>query len=147
MNLLIRKVTQRLPYWNKIVHGLPEAYDYCERFLVGKIETDEIDDLGEYRIYKETPMILIHKYVQRNYLPWVWWHEIGHDLLHFPLTCKFSKGSSNKIEKEANIVAAVSLIPNWLIRTKTLFEIQDEYGYPREIIEFRKEIYDRNKRF
>lgn len=147
MNLLERKVKEKLPYWNLKVHGITEAEEYCERNLVGQIRTDLIADLGEYRIYKETPMILIHKFVSWQYLPWVFWHEIGHDILHFPLTCNFSKGTRKKIEKEANIIAAVALIPLWVLKTKNLYEIQEEFGYPRELILLRKEIYEHNNKF
>ena len=148
MHHLIPKVLEYFPYWNQIVH---REETHGQIFLqtrgILKIETDLIEDLGEYRVRSGKPVILLHKFLTRQYRPWVFFHECGHDMFHSPLSCTFSTDMRKKIETEANIVAAVALIPVEVLRTKHAWEIQEEYGYPLKLILFRKYIYDTYDKF
>lgn len=143
MNLLTHKISEFLPDWNERVHTEADAYAFCERNQIITIETDLISDLGEYRTYKEKPFIFLHKFIDERFRNWVLHHEIGHFILH-PATCAhFSdEVQKRKIEKEANFVSAVSLMPRHILEDKTLAEIQEEFGYPRKIILYRKFILD-----
>jgi Zn-dependent peptidase ImmA (M78 family) len=145
MNLLKDKILTYFPHWNERVHTEKDGDLYCQKRGAIKIETDLIDDLGEYRVQRGHPIILLHSFVTDNYRNWVFLHECGHDLFHSPLSCKFSHHVRRKIEFEANVVAAVALIPVGILRTKTLWEIQDEYLYPRKLILLRKYIWDNYK--
>lgn len=145
MELLKEKVLRCLPEWNKRIYTEIDAYEYCETKLIGTIETNLIKDLGEYRMHRGLPMILIHKFASANHRSWILWHEIGHDIFHTPLSCKFSPTFRSIIEKEANIVAAVALIPLPLMKKKKFHEIHEEFNYPKKLIELRKSIFDNYK--
>ncbi len=146
MELLKPTVKRALPSWNKQIHGENEAIVFCEEKTIFTKETDLIDDLGEYRIHQDKPCILIHSFIERNYRAWVYFHEIGHYILHPTECAQFSDVViKRKIEKEANFFAAVALIPTFVLRKMKLEEIQEEFGYPRRLILLRKYIYDNHK--
>jgi Zn-dependent peptidase ImmA (M78 family) len=137
---------RHVPDWNRRVLSEADAIKYCEKSAVITIETDLIDDLGEFKFYKEKPFILIHKYIAENYRGWVYWHEFAHFLLHPVGIAKFSDSrTKRKIEKEAHFVAAIALMPTFILKQKTLAEIQEEFGYPLQLIQLRKWIYDTYK--
>jgi Zn-dependent peptidase ImmA (M78 family) len=69
-------------------------------------------------------------------------HELAHHWLHTPETCFYQPGSIDKSEREAETVAAYALMPTHLVRSKTIEEIHEEYGYPHEFMWFRKEMYE-----
>ena len=144
MNHVIERALQFFPDFNRRIHLDGDQDDFCKKNRVGRIETELIEDLGEFCVHREVPLILINKFVNRQFRPWVTWHEIGHVIFHSPLSCKFST-ATRKIEIEANVVAALLLIPQHLLRTKQLWEIQEEFNYPRRLIEFRKDLYDNYK--
>lgn len=146
MKLLTPAILKYLPDWNKRVHFESDALAFCAANDVIAIETDLITDLGEYRLHREKPFILINKFLEARHRAWVYFHEIGHFILH-PTTCaKFSDAvTKRKIEREAHFVAAVALLPQYVLNTKNLCEIQDEFSFPRRLILLRKEIYDTYK--
>lgn len=143
MKLLIPTIKKFLPDWNKKIHTEADAFDFCERNAVATLETDLIKDLGEYRIRNGNPIILLHKFVSFRYRNVVFQHEIGHFILHPTTAAKYSdEVTKRKIEKEANFVAAVAVLPRYILDTKTLAEIADEFNIPRKVILFRKLIRD-----
>ncbi len=146
MKLLTPTILKFLPDWNTKIHTEVDAADFCASNGIISIETDLINDSGEYRIYREKPFILINKFLEARNRAWVYFHEIGHYILH-PTTCaKFSDAvTKRKIEREAHFVAAVALLPTFILETKTLCEIQEEFGYPRKMILLRKYIFDTYK--
>lgn len=144
---LCRKIWQVFPDWNERVHTVAELEGYCEKNDIVTLDTPNIDDLGEYRVRDNTPVILINKFVSGRYRNWVLAHEIGHDLFHTPASCKFSTGTKYKIEKEANIFAACYFIPQRMIATAHPAEIEAEYGYPRRLIQLRAKLYLDNNKF
>lgn len=143
MKLLIPTILEFLPGWNKKIYTESDALDFYAANGIISIETDLIDDLGEYRIYREKPFVLINKFIEARHRGWVLFHEIGHFILH-PTTCaQFSDAViRRKIEREANMLAAVALIPAFVLKTKTFAEIQTDFNYHRKLILLRKEIYD-----
>lgn len=142
MNLIAQRIKEIFPHWNKRSFTEIEAYEFCEKEKIILVETDLIDAPGEFRIHREKPFILIHKFIQEHMRAWILWHEIAHYVLHSPLSAKFSASTVRIIDLQANYVAVVALIPKKLLKTKTLFEIQDEFGFPKNLIMLRKEIYD-----
>jgi Zn-dependent peptidase ImmA (M78 family) len=147
MKLLAHTIRFHFPEWNKRVLIEDEVIDFCRSPGAVILETDLIDDLGEYRVHRDVqPFILIHKFIARRYRLWVLMHEAAHFILHPTAYAKFSDSNlRRKIEKEANFFAAVALIPQYLLRTKTLCEIEDEFGYLRQMIMLRKRIFDTYK--
>lgn len=146
MELLSPKIKEYLPDWNKRIYTEADAFEFCAANKIIAIETDLIDDLGEYRIHKQRPFIFLNKFVEARCRSWILLHEIGHFILHPTTAARFSdQVTRRKIERQANFVAAVALLPKHILETKTITEITDEYGYPRKVILIRKEIYDHQK--
>lgn len=143
LKTLAPTIRRFLPDWNNRVHTEADGYEFCERFDVATLDTDLIRDLGEYRIRNGSPIILLHKFTSNRYRNVVFQHEIGHFILHPTTAAKYSdEVTKRKIEKEANFVAAVAVLPRYVIDTKTLAEIADEFNVPRKVILFRKLIRD-----
>lgn len=117
----------------------------CEREKVEIAENGSFKFKGEYVIYDAIPFILLRPDLKREMKLWVGLHEFGHHLLHYPVNHRFSKGIVRKMDREANFFAAIALMPTWLIASKTLGEIIEEYNYPKQLIRIRKEIYDTYK--
>lgn len=146
MENLIPIIHKYLPHWNLKIHGENEGFAFCRQNKIATLETDLIEDLGEYRLHDGKPIILLHKFVSFRYRNWVFQHEIGHFIAHPTTAASFSdEVTKRKIEKEANFIAAVSMIPKYILETKTLCEIADEFNVPRKVILFRKYIYDTYK--
>lgn len=142
----MKNITQILPQyfpdWNKRIHYDKDAYDFCDQREIIIHETLNVD-VGGYRIHKGQPFILLHKYLDSRYRTWVLFHEIAHYILHPTLIAQFSdEVVKRKVEKEANFVSAILMMPKPFIDKKTLAEIQDELGCARKIILYRKVICD-----
>jgi hypothetical protein len=54
----------------------------------------------------------------------------------------FDKRYKTKADFEANFIAAIGAITLEMVMTKLPSEIQEEYGYPKELTDLRKWIYD-----
>lgn len=143
MQLLIPTIKEYLPDWNERIHTEIDAYDFCAKHKIITLDSEHIEELGEYRIRNDKPYIILHKFILDRYRNWVFHHEIGHFILH-PTSCaSFSDNVQKvKVEKEAHFVSAIALIPRCILETKKLPEIADEFGFPHKVILFRKWIYD-----
>lgn len=132
--------------WNRIVYD-EDATDRLLQRLRLPVVTDEAAKVkGEYIVDDDGFSMIVLKPNLKNPLKlWVVLHEIGHHLLHYPVNHRFSKGTRRRMDREANFFAALALLPTWLVRSKTLEEIIEEYGYPLNLIKIRKEIYDIDK--
>jgi Zn-dependent peptidase ImmA (M78 family) len=143
MKLLIPTIKKFFPDFNQRVHTEADAYDFCARHKIITIETDLINVPGQYRVHRERPIILLHKYIDRHYRNWVFHHEITHFILHPTTMATFSDEISyRKIENEANFVAAVLLMPRHICDSMKVEEIQEEFGYSRRLVLIRKYIKD-----
>jgi len=144
MNLLAHRITYHFPDWNQRIITAEEIYDFCEANGARVIKTDLIEGLGEYRVHRDIyPVILINEYIKSTYYAWVLFHEAAHFLLHPISHAKFSdRNQMRKIEHEANLFAAVALIPQQLMMMKEAWEIEEVFGYPRQLIMLRKKIFD-----
>lgn len=134
-----------MPEWNERVLTSDDFYDFSQREKVRIVESDLFRYKGEYYIRKNTSFILLQKNLKQPEKLWVGFHELGHHLLHYPVTHHFSKGIYRKMDREANYFAAISLMPTDLIKKETFGEIYEEFNYPKQLIELRKEIYDHYK--
>lgn len=141
MRDLIRIAKTSLPGWNKRVLTEEDFYRYCTDLEVQVVER-ETASLGEYTVFRNVHFIILDPSLKRGWRLWVAMHELGHRILHAPLTSHFSYSTVKKFDYQANTIAAVALIPTYLCETKTLGELQEEFGYPNELIAFRKELYD-----
>lgn len=132
-----------MPDWNSRALNYSDGLTFCTARRIILLETDLITDSGEYRLYKDRHFIFLHKFIDERFKAWVLWHEIAHFILHPVSIAQFSDSvTKRKIEKEANFVSAIALMPASILLTKTLGEVQEEYGYPTRLIYLRKWIYD-----
>lgn len=139
--ILSNLVKKKVVGWNKRVFSEEDARNICRELGV-QIVVDNIDARGEYIVYKKISFIILKKSLNNHWRAWVLWHELGHHLLHYPGHYLFNQGSTRKADFEANYIASIALIPTFLVKTKTLSEIIEEYNYPKKLIETRKLIYD-----
>lgn len=132
------------PDFNRRVHTLDDLSNFADSQRIIVKETDLIEAPGEYRVFEKQPFIFIHKFARENFKPWIFAHETGHFILHDITYSTFSRSIKRKVEFEANVFASVLLLPKFLLRTKTLYDLQDEYGHPKDFIMFRKDLSDRH---
>lgn len=100
---------------------------------------------GLYLMRRKRPQILVNSALAGAHRLIVLWHEIAHHFLHAPQMCFYQRGSLDKAEREANMLAAIALVPLPLLETVTMGEIQEEHGYPGDLLELRQKIYERLK--
>jgi len=138
--ILSQILKKKVPEWNEQIITENLFYSICSRAEVGFIESDDAKAQGEYIVHEGVPIIILSKRTKPQMRPWIMLHELGHHLLHYPTMHRFSKSIFSRIDRETNYFAAIGLMPTWLVKAKTPGEIAAEYGYPKEIIEIRREI-------
>lgn len=146
MSFILTSIIQKkVPFWNKKVFTESDLFDLCKIHKARHYEDSEMKGKGEYTIHRGVSFVIINKNLGKIEKLWVGLHELGHHLLHYPVPHRFSKGTKRKLDREANIFASVALIPTYLVESKTLGDIVEEYGYPNDLILVRKEIYEENR--
>lgn len=144
--ILSQIIKKRLPEWNERIFSAADLDWLQSRLQVRIVERNEFRRRGEYTLKERNnkifPFILIKKTVNLKDKIWIAYHEIGHHLLHHPVPHKFSKSLVKKMDREANYFAAIALMPTRLIAEKTFGEIVEEYGYPKKLIQIRKDIWE-----
>lgn len=124
--------------WNERVLTHADFDSLCQAEGV-LVSVQAIRHRGIYLVRHGIPCIAINCTLGVSERSEVEWHEMGHHLLHTPTMCLFTRGTLNKTEYEAQVIAAVAHIPRPLMR-KTFAELQEEYGYSRELLWFRKQV-------
>lgn len=89
-----------------------------------------------YRVYDKLSMIFIARRLQGAKRLRVQFHELGHYWPHSP-NARFFINLNNKVEFEANIVAARALLPFPPPRSPEVWRLEEEYGYLKKLITFR----------
>lgn len=144
--ILSRIIKKKLPDWNERIFTAADLDWLCPKVEVRIIERDSFRLRGEYTVEEKNKrkysFILIKKTLKLKDKLWIAYHEIGHHLLHHPVPHKFSKSLVKKMDREANYFAAIALMPTKLIAEKNFGEIFEEFGYPKKLIEIRKEIWE-----
>ncbi|HEX8746841.1 MAG TPA: ImmA/IrrE family metallo-endopeptidase [Pyrinomonadaceae bacterium] len=97
---------------------------------------------GLYIVYGGVPFIVVHPDLTPAMRLWVLFHELAHHLFHVPGLQLFDSRYETKADYQANVIAAVALIPLTLMQRLTYGEIQEEYGYPKELMDFRLQVYE-----
>lgn len=124
--------------WNRRVLTSDDFDRFCEIEEV-IVEERETGFPGLYRREQNRPIISISPLVLPRARPWVLWHEMGHVLLHDP-ACAFMYAGNQKLERQADLIAACALIPRPLLDELTIWEIHDQYRYPIELYELRQKF-------
>lgn len=138
-HILFHIIKKKLPNWNSRIYSYADIPVLCRETRVGFVE-GPTKYKGEYRFHDGYPIIVVRNGIRDRLRDWIAFHELGHHLLHYPSTHKFSKSIFTKADREANFFAAIALMPTLLCRAMTPGEIAVEYGYPTELIEIRVEI-------
>src|SRR4051794_30586406 len=130
--IFIERVAQRaMPRFNRRVHTERDLLLLCRRNGVNVAEA-YTGELGLYVIYDDKPFIILQPELPGGLHAWVLAHEFAHFLLHAPNASTFTTSMRRKADFEANIIAALLLIPLQLVRTLLPSELQERFGYPRE---------------
>lgn len=127
---------KRLEGWNEKVLNEDAGLHYCRQNKICVVD-DRREEYGRIVFYKGYAFILINPKLELAMRTWVLFHEIGHFILHSPHSSKFCPLLKRKSDREANYVAAVAMMPKAAIEGKTFAEIQEEFGYPDELITIR----------
>lgn len=120
-----------------------EALEFCRKSKI-IIVHDKRQPFGKLKRYKGYVFLLINPKLEKGWRLWVLWHEIAHFIFGHPSGC-FSTNFKEKNDREANFVAATTLITFEMITTMTFAEIQEEYGYPMPLIKIRAKIAEREQ--
>ena len=149
-NIIEKKESQ----WNRYVWVINDIDRLSQKFIVPVIEDASAKAKGEYTMLDKKPVILLKPGLKQQIKLWVALHEFGHHLLHYPVNHKFSKWTRRRMDREANFFAAIALIPTYLIEEnflngmsirEALGIIAEEFGYPKELLKIRQEIYETYK--
>lgn len=97
---------------------------------------------GLYLVCDQVPCIVLNSHLSMRERPIVSFHELGHHYLHATSPKFYCQGIISKSEYEANIIAAVALLPTSLVERYKIEDIQNEFGYPGYLLWFRKRIYE-----
>ena len=123
--------------WNHRVLTEEDFESFCEQdgvlYLEMKMKWD-----GIYLV-RQLPVIGVNTGIKGINRTIVKWHEMAHHWLHVPDSRFFRYGNVDKSEYEAHVVAACALIPAPML--KNLWSLQEEYGYPKDLIHFRYSIH------
>lgn len=130
----------RIYGWNRRAFIEDDFDRICDAEGVYVVSLD-IDAYGSYSLVNGSPTIIINPRVLPRSRLWVYGHEVGHALLHYGSPCAFTYSSKMKLERQADLVAAVALIPRQLIETETPWEIHDQYRLPIELCEMRLRFF------
>lgn len=139
---LQRIAHNRLAEWNRRVLTEADALEFCRSMRI-RIVTDSRIDHGQLRYYKGYTFILISPHLDSAMRLWVLWHEIAHYLLHGYSTTRFSASTLRKKDREANYVASVAMMPRHLVEGRTIDEVAADFGYPREVVVIRYQVWER----
>jgi Zn-dependent peptidase ImmA (M78 family) len=141
--MILHLVAQKaFPEWNKQSINERDIRRVCKKKGVRIVEGD-VGREGLYIIYRGIPFIVIHPGLSGPMRLWVLLHELFHHLLHVPGLQLFDSRFKTKADYEANLLAAVSLIPLYMVKTKTFAELEEDFGFPKELLWIRKEVYER----
>jgi Zn-dependent peptidase ImmA (M78 family) len=126
--------------WNERVFDESDFYRLCHLDGVRVLEDAEMPLPGAYCVYDKIPVIFIARRLRGAERLRVQFHELGHHWLHYPHV-QFFLNLNNRLEFEANIVAACALIPFPLLRSHDVWRLEEEYGYSKKLIAFRVMLF------
>lgn len=130
-------ITKRLPEWNTRIFGMKDFERICGEERILFAEGIARRHKGEFIPYANRNAIILRAGLPEGERRWVAFHELGHYYLH-AAPHQFSRSAGRRMDREANIFAAIALLPTSLIATDEQSAL-DGY-YPPEFIKIRFEI-------
>lgn len=127
---------------NTRVHTLDDFLRHCDEEQILVREYPLRFCKGLYTVCESVPCIVLASGLSLVERTIVAWHELAHYWLHSPGVC-FFRSFERRFEYEAQAIAAIALVPKSLLMKRSLHEVEEEYGYSREFLWFRKDVYER----
>ncbi|HLL74852.1 MAG TPA: ImmA/IrrE family metallo-endopeptidase [Pyrinomonadaceae bacterium] len=142
---LARKFRRQIKGWNRRPLTEDDFHRLRERYGVALSEEDSEDMIwkGIYTVIDGVPTIIINAKLKGLERLWTLFHELGHHLLHSPATCFFSEDTVRKAQSEANVFAAIALIPEKYVRQMYLWELYDCDEFAAKLFQIRLEVFER----
>lgn len=133
--------------WNRRAFTEKDFFRICKKLKVFVYEEDseDMEWEGFYFVDEGVPTIVINGKLKGLKRLWAMFHELGHHLLHTPETCFFSENTYDKAQSEANIFAAIALIPEKTVRQMPLWELYDLDEFSAKLFQIRLEVFDTYK--
>lgn len=135
--ILTSLIRKKLPKWNLKTFGMTEFVKICNDENIIFVEGIGRKHKGEYIPYPNRNMIVLRAGLKEGERRWIAYHELGHYFLH-ATHHQFSRTVSRRLDREANLFAAVALLPNYLIKNDRM-SFEDGY-YPEDFVKIRFEI-------
>ena len=132
--------------WNSRLLTEADFYRICRRERIKIVEYPLESSPGFYMVCNGRHFITIDSRLRGVRRMYVLWHELAHYFLHVPPHANsvrwFQLKPNTREELEAEAFAVIALIPEPLLRRMLSSEIEDEYGYTREMLNFRLKVLD-----
>jgi Zn-dependent peptidase ImmA (M78 family) len=133
--------------WNRRAFTEEDISRICRREKIELVEYPLSGSPGSYMRVGGRSVIAVDSRLRGVRRLYVLLHELGHHLLHVPpdatVAYFFQLKPDSKQEHEAEVFAAVALLPEPLLR-RLLAEGSDfdEAGFTKDVVEFRLKVLD-----
>jgi Zn-dependent peptidase ImmA (M78 family) len=131
--------------WNRRVLTQEDFARICRRERI-RVEELPLSVRGFYGVCKGKRFIALDSRVRGVPRLFTAYHELAHHFLHVPKATAsvnfFHLREDPKVKFEADAFAVVALIPEPLLRRMPTWEIEEEFGYTRDMINFRLKVLD-----
>jgi Zn-dependent peptidase ImmA (M78 family) len=148
-SFLIQYYTDRIPGFGSKSLALPDLFAVCEADGIEVFRTP-FDRLHGCAFFQDdAPFIFINSTLPAAEQVIAGWHEYDHLTRHMlkthcPYNCVFTSSGSmvnlSRIEREAQIVGCLALMPHPLVVGLSLEDIMREFGVSRNTAEFRASL-------
>lgn len=142
LRALLDSATRRYG-WNRRIFSQVDFELICDREGVYILDLD-VDAFGLYTTLDGSRVIIINPRLHKRSRRWVQMHELGHHLCGHPATpAQFRSSAPDakaRYELEADLFAAVALIPAFLLARHSIRQIQRLYPVCAELCASRLRI-------
>lgn len=132
--------------WNKKPRADKELYRLARRLKV-KIQEMPLKVPGFYMKMRGVYFIAINERLNEELKLKIKFHELAHHILHTGQPHFYLLDPTMKEECEAEVFALCCMIPLTWVKTKTIRELHEDYGFSLRLIHERKDIHEQYKRF
>ena len=145
MRFLLEKITSLKIGWNERPLTERDFYKLCRRHKI-VVQEMPLQVSGFYYSMLGGHYIALDSRLPPGKKLFVMFHEFAHYLMHAPdrgATASFhGVGRKTRKESEADLFAAVALVPRQWLETRTAFEIASEEGIDPDTISERFRIFE-----
>jgi Zn-dependent peptidase ImmA (M78 family) len=153
---------QLIPYINQIKYIIPSSFvSYlathnwnietltfvdmlagCKRNGITLLEAPMSVLPAMFTVESGLPVILLNSKLTEPFRTFVLSHEMAHYSLDSSHVCLYATTMGREqMECRANVIAACALIPQEMLRTLSTADLTNLFGYPLELIRFRRAVY------